>query len=112
MLANQQHITGAIYHLTHSVRTTPPTVHKKVDACQSWWVASRHLSAVSAAEHCGPNQCMSLSPGGESYQIIAGAFICFSHLTDQAFIWDRRLIPSSQKPLTLTDTEPQIAPDE
>ena len=22
-----------------------------------------HLSAVSAAEHCGPNQCMSLSPG-------------------------------------------------
>ena len=33
----------------------------------------------------------SLSPGRESYhtvtyQIIAGAFICFNHLTDQAFI--------------------------
>ena len=37
------------------------------------------------------------------YQIVAGAIICFNHLTDQAFIWeqaaiwDRRLIPSSQK---------------
>ena len=30
-------------------------------------------------------------------QIIAGAFICFSHLTDQVAIWDRRLINSSQK---------------
>ena len=45
-------------------------------------------------------------PGRESYhtyQIIARAFICFNHLTDQAFswdqaaIWDKRLIPSSQK---------------
>ena len=24
-----------------------------------------------------------------NYQIIAGAFICFNHLTDQVFIWDR-----------------------
>ena len=37
---------------------------------------------------------MSLSPGRESdhtvnYQSIAGAFICFNHLTDQAFIWDQ-----------------------
>ena len=31
------------------------------------------------------------------YQIIAGAFIYLNHLTDQAFIWDKRLIPSSQK---------------
>ena len=30
-------------------------------------------------------------------QIIAGAFICFSHLTDQVAISDRRLINSSQK---------------
>ena len=28
---------------------------------------------------------------------MAGAFICFSHLTDQASIWKRHLIPSSQK---------------
>ena len=79
-----------------------------LDACQSWWVASRDLSAVSAADNCGLNRCMSLSPGWESYhtvtyQIIAEAFICFNHLTDQTFIWDqaaiwaRRLIPSSQK---------------
>ena len=51
---------------------------------------------------------MFLSPGWESYhtatyQIIAMVFICFNHLTDQAFIWDqaaiwdRRLIPSSQR---------------
>ena len=50
---------------------------------------------------------MSLSPGRESYhivkyQIIAGAFICFNHLTDEAFIWDqaaiwdRRLIPAEE----------------
>ena len=63
---------------------------------------SCHLSAVSATEHCGPNQCMYLSPGQESYhtvtyQIIAWGVICFNHLTDQAFIWDRCLIPSSQK---------------
>ena len=40
---------------------------------------------------------MSLSPGQEiyhkvNYQSIAGAFICFNHLTDQVFIWDWRLI--------------------
>ena len=50
-----------------------------LDACQSWWVTYHHLSAVSAAEHCGPSWCMSFSPGQESYhtikyQIIAGAF--------------------------------------
>ena len=60
----------------------------------------------------------SLSPGRESYhtvtyQIIAGAFICFNHLTDQAFIWDqaaiwdRRLIPSSQKSeMKMSQTSP------
>ena len=38
-----------------------------------------------------------------NYQIIAGVFICFNYLTDQAFIWDqvaiwdRHLIPSPQK---------------
>ena len=26
------------------------------------------------------------------YQIIVGAFICFNHLTDQAFIWDQAAI--------------------
>ena len=41
------------------------------------------------------------------YQIIAGAFICFNHLTDQAFIWDRRLIPSSQKSgMKMSQTSP------
>ena len=68
-----------------------------LDACQSWLVSSRHLSAVSAAERCGPVRCMSLSLGQESYhtvtyQIIAGAFICFNNLTDQEFIWDQAAI--------------------
>ena len=27
-----------------------------------------------------------------TYQIIAGAFICFDHLTDQTFIWDQEAI--------------------
>ena len=68
-----------------------------LDACQSWLVSSRHLSAVSAAERCGPIWCMSLSLGQESYhtvtyQIIAGAFICFNNLTDQEFIWDQAAI--------------------
>ena len=38
------------------------------DDCQSWWVASRHLSAVSAAEHCDP--CLSPRPGELSYRKI------------------------------------------
>ena len=37
-----------------------------LEACQSWWLASHHLSAVSAAEHRGPSRCMSLPPGRES----------------------------------------------
>ena len=41
------------------------------------------------------------------YQIIAGAFICFSHLTDQVAIWDRRLIHSSQKSgMKMSQTSP------
>ena len=35
-------------------------------------VASHHPSAVYAAEHCGPNHCMSLSPGRESYHSYQG----------------------------------------
>ena len=44
---------------------------------------------------------------------ITGPFICFNHLTDQAFIWDqaaiwdRRLIPSSQKSeMKMSQTSP------
>ena len=63
------------------------------------------------------NACLS-PPGRESYHtvtyhIIAGAFICFNHLTDQVFIWDqaaiwdRRLIPSSQKSeMKMSQTSP------
>ena len=40
---------------------------------------------------------LGISQTSVKYQIIAGVFICFSHLTDQVAIWDRRLINSSQK---------------
>ena len=47
------------------------------------------------------------------YQIIARAFSCLNHLTNQAFIWDqaaiwdRRLIPSSQKSeMKMSQTSP------
>ena len=47
------------------------------------------------------------------YQIIAGVFICFNHLTNQAFfwdqaaIWDRHLISSTQKSkMKMSQTSP------
>ena len=36
-----------------------------LNACQSWWVVTRHLSAVSAAKHCDP--CLSPRLGELSY---------------------------------------------
>ena len=51
-----------------------------------------------------------LGNGERTYRKIPNnsrAFICFNHLTDQAFIWDRRLIPSSQKSgMKMSQTSP------